>query len=64
MNTDAALRALAEPQRRRILEVVGDRDLPAGEIAEHFEILDLCHRSCPTSATCGDTDRRRSARWR
>lgn len=38
MNTDAVLRALAEPQRRRILRLVGDRELPAGEIAEHFDI--------------------------
>ena len=38
MSTDAVLRALAEPQRRRILTVVGDRELPAGEIAEHFDI--------------------------
>jgi DNA-binding transcriptional ArsR family regulator len=35
---DAVLRALAEPQRRRILEVVGDRELAAGEIAAHFAI--------------------------
>jgi DNA-binding transcriptional ArsR family regulator len=35
---DAALRALAEPQRRRILELVGDGELPAGEIAEQFAI--------------------------
>jgi DNA-binding transcriptional ArsR family regulator len=38
MTADAVLRALAEPQRRRILTVVGDRELPAGEIAEHFDI--------------------------
>ncbi len=38
MSTDAVLRALAEPQRRRILAVVRDRELPAGEIAEHFDI--------------------------
>lgn len=38
MSTDAVLRALAEPQRRRILSVVGDRELPAGEIADHFDI--------------------------
>jgi DNA-binding transcriptional ArsR family regulator len=36
--TDDVLRALAEPQRRRILQVVGDRELPAGEIADHFDI--------------------------
>lgn len=35
---EAALRAIAEPRRRRILELVGDRELSAGEIASHFEI--------------------------
>jgi DNA-binding transcriptional ArsR family regulator len=38
VSTDAVLRALAEPQRRRILTLVGDRELPAGQIAEHFDI--------------------------
>lgn len=38
MSTDAALRALAEPQRRRILALVRDQELPAGEIAHHFDI--------------------------
>lgn len=38
MNADAVLRALAEPQRRRILRLVRDQELPAGEIAEHFDI--------------------------
>jgi DNA-binding transcriptional ArsR family regulator len=38
MSTDAALRALAEPQRRRILLLVRDAELPAGEIADHFDI--------------------------
>jgi DNA-binding transcriptional ArsR family regulator len=38
MSTDAVLHALAEPQRRRILAVVRDRELPAGEIARQFEI--------------------------
>jgi DNA-binding transcriptional ArsR family regulator len=35
---DAALRALAEPRRRRILELVGAGELTAGEIASHFEV--------------------------
>jgi DNA-binding transcriptional ArsR family regulator len=35
---EAVLRALAEPQRRRILVLVRDREVPAGEIAEHFAI--------------------------
>jgi DNA-binding transcriptional ArsR family regulator len=35
---DALLRALAEPRRRRILQLVGDGELPAGEIADQFAI--------------------------
>src|SRR5256885_16380411 len=35
---EAALRAIAEPRRRRILELVGIRELSAGEIASHFEV--------------------------
>jgi DNA-binding transcriptional ArsR family regulator len=35
---DAALRAIAEPRRRRILELVADGELTAGEIASHFEV--------------------------
>lgn len=35
---DAALKALAEPRRRAILRLVWDREVPAGEIASHFEI--------------------------
>lgn len=35
---EAALRALAEPRRRRILELVGERELAAGEIASHFDV--------------------------
>ena len=35
---DAALRAIAEPRRRRILELVGARELTAGEIASHFDV--------------------------
>lgn len=38
MTADAVLRALAEPHRRRILALVGDREIPAGEIAQHFDI--------------------------
>lgn len=36
--TDAVLRALAEPQRRRIVVLVRDGEKPAGEIASHFTI--------------------------
>jgi len=32
------LRILAEPHRRRILHLVWDRELPAGEIANHFDV--------------------------
>jgi DNA-binding transcriptional ArsR family regulator len=35
---EAALKALAEPRRRRILLLVRDGELTAGEIASHFEI--------------------------
>ncbi len=34
---DAALKALAEPRRREILRLVWDRELPATDIASHFE---------------------------
>jgi DNA-binding transcriptional ArsR family regulator len=35
---EAALKAIAEPRRRRILMLVRDGELSAGEIAAHFEI--------------------------
>jgi len=35
---DAALRAIAEPNRRRILVLVRDDELSAGEIAAHFDV--------------------------
>jgi DNA-binding transcriptional ArsR family regulator len=35
---DEVLRAIAEPRRRAILELVAGRELPAGEIAAHFEV--------------------------
>ena len=38
MSADGVLRALAEPQRRRILTLVRDHELPAGEIAAAFDI--------------------------
>jgi DNA-binding transcriptional ArsR family regulator len=38
VSTDAVLRALAEPQRRRILTLVRHGELAAGEIAEQFDI--------------------------
>lgn len=35
---EAAIKALAEPNRRRILELVFDRELSAGEIAAEFHV--------------------------
>ena len=35
---DAAVRALAEPNRRAILQLVRDEELTAGDIADHFTI--------------------------
>jgi DNA-binding transcriptional ArsR family regulator len=35
---DTVLRALADPQRRRILRLVGTSELAAGQIATHFEV--------------------------
>ena len=35
---EAALKAIAEPNRRRILQLVRDDELTAGEIASHFEV--------------------------
>jgi DNA-binding transcriptional ArsR family regulator len=35
---EAAIRALAEPRRRKILELVRDDELTAGEIAASFEV--------------------------
>jgi DNA-binding transcriptional ArsR family regulator len=36
--TDVVLRALADPQRRRILRLVQTKELAAGEIAQHFAV--------------------------
>ncbi len=35
---DLALRAIAEPNRRKILRLVQDTELPAGAIAAHFDV--------------------------
>jgi DNA-binding transcriptional ArsR family regulator len=35
---EAAVRAIAEPHRRRILRLVASQELSAGEIADRFEI--------------------------
>ena len=35
---EAALKAIAEPRRREILQLVRDRELAAGVIASHFDV--------------------------
>ena len=35
---DEIFQAIAEPRRREILQLVRDRELPAGKIAEHFDV--------------------------
>ncbi len=35
---DMVLRAIAEPRRRDILRLVQNSELPAGEIASHFQV--------------------------
>lgn len=35
---DLALKAIAEPRRRAILELVRDGELASGEIARHFDV--------------------------
>jgi DNA-binding transcriptional ArsR family regulator len=35
---EAALRAISEPKRRRILELVAERELSAGDIAAQFDV--------------------------
>ena len=35
---DATLHAIADPRRRRILELVSHQELSAGEIASHFDV--------------------------
>ncbi|MGH9024613.1 MAG: ArsR/SmtB family transcription factor [Acidimicrobiia bacterium] len=38
MSVDAALRAIAEPNRRAILRLVRDDERSAGDIAAHFDV--------------------------
>jgi DNA-binding transcriptional ArsR family regulator len=35
---EAVLRAIAEPRRRKILQLISSRELTAGEIASRFEV--------------------------
>lgn len=38
MTWSNSLGAMAEPRRRAILELVAEAELPAGKIAEHFDV--------------------------
>jgi DNA-binding transcriptional ArsR family regulator len=38
IDADATLKALAEPRRREILRLVGERELSAGQVATHFDV--------------------------
>lgn len=38
MVMDAAVKVIAEPRRRAILRLIWNRELPAGEIAAHFDV--------------------------
>lgn len=35
---NAIFKAIADPTRRQILRLLGDREMTAGELAEHFEM--------------------------
>jgi DNA-binding transcriptional ArsR family regulator len=35
---NAIFKALADPTRRQVLRLLGDREMTAGELAEHFEM--------------------------
>ena len=45
-------KALSDPMRRRILELLGERDMTAGEIGEHFPQNRARRRSRTTSRSC------------
>ncbi|MGG1636437.1 autorepressor SdpR family transcription factor [Paenibacillus sp. FSL K6-3182] len=38
MSINLAFKALSDPTRRKILELLRERDLTAGEIADHFQM--------------------------
>lgn len=54
-------KALADPTRRRILELLRDGDLTAGELAEHFDISkpSLSHHLATLKSTGLVSDERR-----
>lgn len=38
MRMDEAFKAMADPTRRKILRLLGEKEMSAGEIASHFDI--------------------------
>ncbi|HTG72051.1 MAG TPA: autorepressor SdpR family transcription factor, partial [Candidatus Udaeobacter sp.] len=38
MSINLAFKALSDPTRRKILDLLRERDLTAGEIADHFQM--------------------------
>ncbi|WP_223829733.1 autorepressor SdpR family transcription factor [Paenibacillus arenilitoris] len=38
MSINLAFKALSDPTRRKILDLLRDRDMTAGEIADHFQM--------------------------
>jgi DNA-binding transcriptional ArsR family regulator len=60
LSRDGAFRALADPTRRHILELLARRDLTAGEIAEQFPVAFATvsrHLSVLKDAGLVDTER-------
>jgi DNA-binding transcriptional ArsR family regulator len=38
LDVDSVFKALSDPTRRKILELLTEKDMTAGEIADHFKI--------------------------
>ncbi|KUK85728.1 MAG: ArsR familiy transcriptional regulator [candidate division TA06 bacterium 34_109] len=38
MNINSVFKALSDPTRRKILELLAEKDMTAGEISDHFKI--------------------------
>ena len=61
---ETALKAIAAPRRRQILQLVRDGELSAGEIASHFDVTVRRSRR-PDAAEGGRlVDERRNGTWR
>lgn len=62
---DAVLRAIAEPNRRRILQLVEERELSAGEIADYFDVTrPAISQHLKVLAEAGLVTVRRRGTWR